>query len=384
MRLWLKVLCAGGAALVACAFLSASFSRALLVFSLIHLRHVLYVLLCAGLYAVIPSCVSAKGEAARGGAVFLLVVLLVVLAGTSPFGAGFFWLGKWGIGALALLTWAGIWVLFRKPRWALVFPSAGLTALGAGIAVLALNGRQLPLLAAEILSFVCLILWLMACRMAVPRLEQAPVAVLALQQARDEAIQQERQRYIQDMHDGLGANLVSLLAAVKNRKIADEELAEGLQGCLDEMRLVIDARGVGTEDLGSALANVRYRMESRMRAAGIATRWDILGLPDDFLMEQDKTLCVLRVLQESIANAIKYSRASELGIRASSGEDRFFELTVEDNGVGIDSAVRTTSQGNGLGLEGMRKRAETLGGSLDLGAGASGKGVRVTLRLPRD
>ena len=354
-----------------------------LAFALLYFRHTLFVFLCAALFALVPRFWSAQTEARRVCAGFLSVILLVVLAGICPFGAGLVWLGGWGLGVVAFLAWAGIWILVRKPKWSVLFPSAGLTGLFSGAVILASTGHLLPLLAAEIFAFVCLLLWMIACRKAETHEDFPAPADLDIRRAKEEAVSQERQRYIQDMHDGLGANLVSLLAAVKNRKMSPDDVAQGLQECLDEMRLVIDARGVGTEDLGAALANVRYRMEPRMRAAGIELKWDILGLPDDFRMNQDKTVCVLRVLQESMANAVKYSRASRQTIRMSANEDGEFELQVEDDGIGIKASQETSrAQGNGLGLKGMQKRTADLGGNLQFGQGDSGTGFRICLRLP--
>jgi signal transduction histidine kinase len=60
-------------------------------------------------------------------------------------------------------------------------------------------------------------------------------------------------------------------------------------------------------------------------------------------------------------------------------EDREVVLTVEDNGAGLSPKMPGTN--GGTGIEGMRRRAESLGGSVQLSS-QPGHGCRVTIHLP--
>jgi signal transduction histidine kinase len=80
-------------------------------------------------------------------------------------------------------------------------------------------------------------------------------------------------------------------------------------------------------------------------------------------LPQEVALCLFRVLQESLQNAIKHSGSKhfEVGLKATPNE---IELIVRDSGVGFDpeEAVR----GRGLGLTSMKERLKLVHGKLSV------------------
>ena len=197
-----------------------------------------------------------------------------------------------------------------------------------------------------------------------------------------EAVQKERQRYIQDMHDGLGAELISTLSAVKNGNLPKEDIESALQSCLDQMRIAIDASGVSTEDFGTALANLRYRLAPRLKAAKLELKWNTLSLPDELSLPPQKAQCALRMVQEALTNAIKYSQATRVEVAARTEDSRLL-LSVTDNGVGFkpEEPAAASATGSGLGLKGMRRRIEECGGTLSIESPETGgASVRLSLR----
>ncbi|WP_204332957.1 histidine kinase, partial [Klebsiella pneumoniae] len=58
---------------------------------------------------------------------------------------------------------------------------------------------------------------------------------------RREVLHQERQRLMQDMHDGLGSSLVSTLRMVEHGHIDEADIAQLLKGCIDDLKLTIDS-----------------------------------------------------------------------------------------------------------------------------------------------
>ncbi len=80
---------------------------------------------------------------------------------------------------------------------------------------------------------------------------------------------QERQRIMQDMHDGLGSQLMSSLMLVEREAVSNDQFAQILRESIDDMRLAIDALAADDADLAAALGNLRFRMEPRLRAAGM-------------------------------------------------------------------------------------------------------------------
>ncbi len=164
---------------------------------------------------------------------------------------------------------------------------------------------------------------------------------------RVKASAQERQRIMQDMHDGLGSQLLSSLMLVERGALTNEQVAQILRESIDDMRLAIDALAAEDSDLLSALGNMRYRMEPRLKAAGMELQWDARGLPEEVDIDPDAVLPVLRIVQEALTNAIKHSRAR--AVRVSLGVDR--------SGDAEWLTIRVTDNGRGLAAGGRQQRA---------------------------
>jgi signal transduction histidine kinase len=194
---------------------------------------------------------------------------------------------------------------------------------------------------------------------------------------RGQAQAQERQRIMQDMHDGLGSQLLSSLMLVERKGVTQEQMVQILRECIDDMRLAIDA--LATEDSGllSALGNLRFRMEPRLKAAGIELAWTARGLPEEIDIHPDAVLPVLRIVQEALTNALKHSRARAVHVVIAledGGEMPWLNIRVTDNGRGI------VQEGvGGRGLLNMRARAQRIGAQLKLET-VPGAGTLVQLR----
>ena len=89
------------------------------------------------------------------------------------------------------------------------------------------------------------------------------------------------------------------------------------------------------------------------------------------------TLCLFRIVQEALQNAIKYSGAREVSVRIIGGGDAL-TVSIVDDGVGFD--VDATWD-KGLGLISMNERLEAVGGTLEILA-TPGTGCRVTATVP--
>jgi signal transduction histidine kinase len=185
----------------------------------------------------------------------------------------------------------------------------------------------------------------------------------------------ERQRIMQDMHDGLGTQLVSSLMLVERGALTQAQVAQILRESIDDMRLAIDALAQGNSDLLASLGNLRYRMEPRFRAAGIELIWDARDMPEELNINPDHVLPILRIVQESLTNALKHSSARAVSVAlqvAQAGdEEPLLQIRVTDNGKGIAG-----ERVGGRGLMNMRSRANKIGGTLALES-VAGAGTRV-------
>jgi signal transduction histidine kinase len=195
---------------------------------------------------------------------------------------------------------------------------------------------------------------------------------------RERAMSDERQRIMQDMHDGLGSQLLTSLAAVERGALDPQGMAQVLRDAIDDMRLAIDTLSPGREGLLEALGNLRYRLEPRFRAAGIELVFSYRDLPGRLDVAPDDALQILRVLQESLTNVLKHARARQVRVEISLARDPArFVLAVADDGGGFDPSAPAPA---GRGLSGMRRRAERIGAALEVASDAHG--TRVGLAYP--
>jgi signal transduction histidine kinase len=198
--------------------------------------------------------------------------------------------------------------------------------------------------------------------------------------ARERAIADERQRIMQDMHDGLGSQLLTSLALAERGALDGPGMAQLLRESIDDMRLAIDTLSPGKDGLLEALGNLRYRLEPRFRAAGIELRFQAHDLPDRLTVPPEAALQILRVLQESLTNVLKHAGpASRAWVRLQWRPDAL-ELSVLDDGRGA-SAAMVGSDGEGQGVRGMVERAQLHGGRLETGPRPGG-GFGVHAALP--
>jgi signal transduction histidine kinase len=186
----------------------------------------------------------------------------------------------------------------------------------------------------------------------------------------------ERQRIMQDMHDGLGSQLLTSLAAVERGAMDSKAMAQVLRDAMDDMRLAIDTLSPGREGLLEALGNLRYRLEPRFRAAGIDLRFTYRNLPDSLDVASEDALQILRILQESLANVLKHASGRCVEVDASLSPDNRLVLAIADDGRGFEPAAPAP----GRGLAGMRRRAQRIGATLEIAS--SDGGSRITLAYP--
>jgi signal transduction histidine kinase len=95
------------------------------------------------------------------------------------------------------------------------------------------------------------------------------------------------------------------------------------------------------------------------------------------ILPHDLTLCLFRIVQEGLQNAIKYSHAHRISVHLAGG-GRELTLTIEDDGVGFDI---NSAWGRGLGLISMGERVEVFGGNFHIRS-TPGEGTRLEARVP--
>jgi len=188
---------------------------------------------------------------------------------------------------------------------------------------------------------------------------------------------QERQRLMQDMHDGLGSSLVSALRVVEHGRLDEADVAQVLKGCIDDLKLAIDSMEPVEADVLLLLATLRFRLGPRLESSGIALRWDVKTVPPLPWLNPKNALHILRILQEAFTNIIKHTHASEIRL-TTHAEGECVVITVADNGGGFD--LEKALHGPGKGLANQQNRARSIGARVDWVS--SPAGTRLTLHLP--
>ena len=287
---------------------------------------------------------------------------------------------QWRRAMLLLVVLLGIWVNVMD-----------LTALNAGRSV-ALSGYLVQGFALVWFSAICAFLITdfsrslaaqrvqaahMARELAAQKEELSRLHALERNAREAQAAALERSRIMQDMHDGLGSQLVSSLAMARAGELDNQQTCELLRSCIDDLRLAIDTSDGGGDSLLVALGNLRFRMQPRLKAAGISLHWETAAQCPLSLRPQDQ-LPVLRIVQESLTNVLKHARAKTIEVAVSNTPDGL-SIRIEDDGQGFDVEA-AQARATGKGLNSLDKRARVLGGRLKISS--SERGSVVWLRVP--
>ena len=189
---------------------------------------------------------------------------------------------------------------------------------------------------------------------------------------RDHAAGEERQRIMQDMHDGVGSQLLSTLVMMQRGPVSQPRIIGLLQECLDDMRLAIDSLAPNDPDLLAALGSFRFRMAARFSQMDIRFQWHNIDMPEQCLVAPHASLQVLRILQEALTNVLKHAQASQVEVTVRFASTQL-TIEVRDDGVGttadaVEPTFANASSGaastGGRGMANMALRADRIDGSL--------------------
>jgi signal transduction histidine kinase len=193
----------------------------------------------------------------------------------------------------------------------------------------------------------------------------------------------ERARIARELHDDINQQLAML--SIELDRLRSDQLqahaAERLSQALET-----------TQGLSRSVRELSHRLHpSKLRLIGLVASLDNLRrdlstaqLPIAFshrdvpaAIDESIALCVFRVAQEALANAIKHGDAAHVSVDLTGGPSSV-ALTITDDGKGFNV---NDSSNAGLGLISMRERVESVGGMLEIHATAA-SGTRLTVTVP--
>lgn len=199
----------------------------------------------------------------------------------------------------------------------------------------------------------------------------AQLAELKVEQVTD----RERKRIAADLHDDLGAKLLTIVHTSDSERIST--LA---REALEEMRLSVRGLTGKPVRLADALGDWRAEVVARLTQAGVEAEWSASSDEDAPQTLSARTYVqTTRILREAVSNIIKHSSASHCSVRCSLAEGEF-QLVIQDNGNGIPLELDGRLD-RGHGMAGMKARAKQLQGQCLVESGP-GYGTVIRLTLP--
>jgi signal transduction histidine kinase len=200
------------------------------------------------------------------------------------------------------------------------------------------------------------------------------------------AVESERLRIAQDIHDDLGARVtqISLLSAVAQGKESLPEAARAEFGRVSQMtRELVSALyetvwAVDPEnDNLDALASYLCQMSNQLCSqSGLRCRLEVPELPPNVALSSHVRHNLIMAVKEAVHNIIKHARATGVRLRIAF-ETSTLSISIHDDGCGFDPAA--CPPGHGLGN--LERRLQAIGGSYAIES-RLGAGTTVSLRLP--
>jgi signal transduction histidine kinase len=192
----------------------------------------------------------------------------------------------------------------------------------------------------------------------------------------------ERARIARDLHDDISQQMALLEIDLELLRSGSDGSTQAAAG---EALTRVQGIARSVHDLSHRLHPAKLRLiglvsaldglQREMSQPDIRIAFTHDGVPP--ALPEDVTLCLFRIAQEALQNALKYSRAHRVAMHLASSPETI-TLTISDDGAGFDVEG---AWGKGLGLISMDERVEAVGGRFEIRSGPVG-GTRVTAAVP--
>ena len=206
------------------------------------------------------------------------------------------------------------------------------------------------------------------------------------------AQEEERRRIAQELHDEIVQHLILLCRQLDLIESVGEPPSLVLLGELRAARRTAETVVQGLRDFARALrpptlddlglvTSIRRLLVDLTERGKVDGEVTIVG--DERRLTPDVELCLFRIAQEALHNVEHHALASRVGVKIVFGVCNV-GLEVMDNGVGFSPPTASDfAVGGHLGLLGMRERAESLGGTLEI-TSTRRDGTRVAVLIPQE
>jgi PAS domain S-box-containing protein len=217
--------------------------------------------------------------------------------------------------------------------------------------------------------------------------KEAEEALLTINRRLTEAQEQERTRIARDLHDDINQRLGMLAIEIEELRRNPPNSATELSHQLGEIGEGINGVSMGVQSISHQLHSPRLEymgvvaaMKAFCRDFGARQKVEIDFTNDEIpqLVSHEVSLCLFRILQESLHNAAKHSGVRHFVVRLNRSSNEL-HLTVSDRGAGFDA--ESAMNKGGLGLISMRERVRLVSGTIVIESKPTG-GTTINVRVP--
>ncbi|MCX6169105.1 MAG: sensor histidine kinase [Ignavibacteriales bacterium] len=202
-------------------------------------------------------------------------------------------------------------------------------------------------------------------------------------------IEKERQRIASGLHDGIGQSLSML--RIKLLRLSEKDtspaqrmnyqsIVDTLEDTILELKTIsYDLKPKMLEEMGLGFA-LKYLVDRVVTETGLVAEVNVVG--GEYRLESKLEIYLYRIVQESITNILKYSKATNFSIQLVISMQSL-RLIISDNGKGFD-VEEVNSRKNtlhGLGLINMRERVESYQGQLKIESSPE-SGTLIVIEIP--
>lgn len=177
-------------------------------------------------------------------------------------------------------------------------------------------------------------------------------------QAYDRGVIEERLRMAQDLHDDLGAKLLTGIHT------ADDNTRPAFEAALDEMKSIVREMSGERMPLSRLLADSRHEVARRLSPHAIALDWPVVSDDKceqifDFRLQK----AIKSIFRECVSNVLRHSGATRLKISVDTDENGL-KIIIQDNGRGFSASI-LDGETSGFGLSGLKRRIHKLDGTIN-------------------
>jgi len=196
------------------------------------------------------------------------------------------------------------------------------------------------------------------------------------------AQQQERERISAEIHDELGSGMtaIRLMSEIARNKMKEgtpaeiDKISHSADEVLNKMNAIIWSMNSGNDTMDNLVSYIRAYALEYFENTPIHCTISTPAYIEPKELTGDKRRNIFLCIKETLNNALKHSKASEVNISFDIKKD--LVIRIADNGIGID--VQNIRQ-FGNGLKNIARRMESIGGSFHA---ENHKGTITTLTLP--